>query len=80
MENAVLSFPTDMLLADLVVATAEHMKMLGYQAITRQRYRSIWRALICFAEERGNTHFSLELGEAFLISKGVPVIDSGQTY
>ena len=66
-------------LADLADAALAHLKTLGYRPDTLGHYRGTWRNFTRFAEARGQTELSVDLTEAFLASRGVPSIDSGES-
>ena len=52
--------------AELTDNILEQMKSSGFMESTRGFYETLFRKLCRMAEERGDTHYTLELGQAFI--------------
>ena len=54
------------LLVDLINALEQEMLRLGYTKGSMQYYRRCWRALLQFAQKRGETVYTEQLGIDFI--------------
>ncbi|MBW2369980.1 MAG: hypothetical protein JRH15_19080, partial [Deltaproteobacteria bacterium] len=59
---------TTISLTELVSKTKKQLDLLGYAEGTKHHYTLIWGHFFAYAEQKGQNHFSKELGNAFLES------------
>ncbi len=54
------------LLTKLIDRAKKQLDLLGYAESTKNRYVGKWKHFLVYAEQKGQPHFSKELGDAFL--------------
>lgn len=77
MTTSRLPLSTSGTLTELADRAFDHLRNYGYRPHTLGHYRAAWRAFVSFAQARGEYEFTQDLVEAFLASRNVPLIASG---
>ncbi len=57
---------TTILLTELISKAKKQLDLLGYAEGTKNHYACKWNHFLVYAEQKGQNHFSKELGDAFL--------------